>query len=329
MDIMVPEERYVTRRVGRRMIHLPRSVSTIEEMNQLAPYLVKREYGPGTFISQILNMNEENQFTFKIGVKTPIQIEDNDGIHLAIRTIPNIEEFTFKRTDSGRLSYQIKPYEVFEKSLVKKNVILFQTLERELIKNTFESIARIPQVANTLTPLMEIANTFRFEDKIGRTRLLNSRKKKQQMMNYIKFMSQNGFIDVKKDVVYPTNRLLKYLNNNPHDISIHLMGDMLKRGYSDMMTFLHLSGLKPYLTLANAYYTPASEAKELLRMAIKNLRYHYRILYRKDTNSVKLRNQVSMMSEVDIFSIDNKAIIGMQNILDKQMNLLNEITSVC
>jgi hypothetical protein len=95
------------------------------------------------------------------------------------------------------------------------------------------------------------------------------------------------------------------------------------------MSFLHLSGLKPYLTLANAYYTPASEAKELLRMAIKNLKYHYRVLYRKNTNSVKLRNQVSIMSEVDIFSIDNRAIIGKQKILEKQVNLLGKITSVC
>ena len=303
-----------------------RNVNTFEEGKKLAPMLIKREYGPGTYISNIIENDRNEYYTFNIGVKYPLEIEDSDGVVLGIKNIPDVEKLIFEKNETGRLSFKMIPFSDFENSLMKKDILIMQTLERELIKNTYESLARIPAVANTLTPLMEISNSFRFNDVVNKTKIVKSRRNQNQMENYIKYMTRKGLIIIDNEDIRPTEKMKKYLNKN-ENLSIPLMAEFLRSGYSELYNFLHLSGLKPYLTIANAYYTPSSEVRSLLRMKIKNLSKYYSRLYKVKTNLLKLSNQVSMMSEVDIFNISNKIITGQQDILDKQIETLSSLSS--
>jgi hypothetical protein len=307
------------------MINIPKTFGNLSEIKRITPIIVKREFGPGSFISGFEEDRDNSRIFFNIGVKYPIEIEDDERIFFRIKNIPDIDTISFEKNDNGVFTYKMNSFSEFESLLLKKDILIIQSLERELIKNTYESLAKIPAVANTMTPLVEIANQFRFNDIVKKSMVIKSRKNQSQMENYIKFMVRKGYITIDLEDIKPTKKLQRILNSR-ENISIPIISESLKSGYTELFNFLHLSGLKPYLTIANAYYTPSTEAKNLLRLSVSNLSKYYRKIYKVRSNAVKLANQVSMMSEVNIFNIDQKLIYGQQSILDKQVNLLNNIS---
>jgi hypothetical protein len=306
------------------MITLPRSVADLEEAKRLAPAIGVMEYGQGSYLSSIENNGDE--ISLSLGVKVKLFIEDEDRAIPVLRSIPDVTKITFKKNKTGRFSYEYEDYSTFALRLKEKDYLVLQSLERELIKNTYRSLARIPNVANTMTPLMEISNSFRFHEKLSMHHILKSRKNENQMKNYITFMVRNGLIEIMDNEIYPTRKLMGYIDSREENLSVPLMGDLLMKSYTDLMTFLHLSGLKPYLTIANAYYTPSSEARSLLRLGLSRLQGYYRKLYRSTPVLMKLQNQVSMLSDVNILSIEKRTIIGKENILEKQMSVLDSFT---
>lgn len=307
------------------MINIPKTFGNLSEIKRITPIIIKREFGPGSFISGFEEDRDNSRIFFNIGVKYPIEIEDDERIFFGIKNIPDIDIISFEKNDNGVFTYKMNSFSEFESLLLKKDILIIQSLERELIKNTYESLAKIPAVANTMTPLVEIANQFRFNDIVKKSMVIKSRKNQSQMENYIKFMVRKGYITIELEDIKPTKKLQRILNSR-ENISIPIISESLKSGYTELFNFLHLSGLKPYLTIANAYYTPSTEAKNLLRLSVSNLSKYYRKIYKVRSNAVKLANQVSMMSEVNIFNIDQKLIYGQQSILDKQVNLLNNIS---
>jgi hypothetical protein len=307
------------------MINIPKTFGNLSEIKRITPIIIKREFGPGSFISGFEEDRDNSRIFFNIGVKYPIEIEDDERIFFRIKNIPDIDTISFEKNDNGVFTYKMNSFSEFESLLLKKDILIIQSLERELIKNTYESLAKIPAVANTMTPLVEIANQFRFNDIVKKSMVIKSRKNQSQMENYIKFMVRKGYITIDLEDIKPTKKLQRILNSR-ENISIPIISESLKSGYTELFNFLHLSGLKPYLTIANAYYTPSTEAKNLLRLSVSNLSKYYRKIYKVRSNAVKLANQVSMMSEVNIFNIDQKLIYGQQSILDKQVNLLNNIS---
>jgi len=307
------------------MITLPRSVSNAEEAIRLAPAIGFMEYGQGSYLSNIDDTGDEIKLF--LGIKYPLLIEDEERSIPSMRIIPDVTSINFKRNDTGRFGYDFDQYSVFKEKLIQKDYLFLQTLERELIRNTYESLSKIPSVANTLTPLMEISNSFRFQEKLDKNKVLKSRKNQRQMHNYIRFMVRNDLISVSENDIHPTGKLLGFIDSKDGNFSIRLMGDLLMRNYSELMTFLHLSGLKPYLTIANSYYTPSSEAGSLLRVGIERLRDYYKRLYRTSPILMKLRNQVSMLSEVEVLRIENRSITGIEEILSRQMGVLETMQS--
>lgn len=307
------------------MINIPKTFGNLSEINRITPLIIKREFGPGSFISSFEEDKDNNRIVFNIGVKYPIEIEDDEKIYFGIKNIPDIDIISFEQNENGFYTYKMNSFSEFESLLLRKDILIIQSLERELIKNTYESLARIPAVANTMTPLVEIANQFRFNDIIMKSKIIKSRKNRSQMENYIKFMVRKGYITLDQEDIKPTRKLQNILTSK-ENISIPIISESLRSGYTELFNFLHLSGLKPYLTIANAYYTPSTEAKYLLRLSVSNLSKYYKKIYKVRSNVVKLANQVSMMSEVNIFNIDKKLISGEQSILDKQVKLLKNIS---
>ena len=280
-----------------------------------------REYGPGTFISS--SKKEGERYTYGVGIKTPIEVSDATEFYYSIRTIPDIVKIVFEQTGNGMYSYHMNDFETLSRSLERKDHILIHRMERELNKETYRSIARIPTVANTMTPLMGISNLFRSNESITSSEILKIRDNKEQMVNYIKFMIRNGFLIEENRVLFPTQRLLEYLDKEDGPIYVPLIGEMLKSGYIELLDLLHLSGLKPYMTVAFSYYMPSSQARNLLKMKIENLRSHYKRIYKYGLNRYKLQNHVSMLSDVDVLSIQDKLIVGKESIFRNQLKTLD------
>ncbi len=309
------------------MINVPLFVSDTEQMNRLAPILARREYGPGTYISRVEEHRGKDLFIYRIGLKIPIEIADAKDYYQIIRKLPDIEEIRFEMIDSGKFTYKMRSFEEFTEALKRRDFQTNQMLERELVKNTYEAIARIPNVANTMTPFMEISNSFRFRDRLELKELERSRKNKEQISNYIGFMVRSGYLVKEGNFIYPTSKLKDNLEGDPSHFSVKLIGDMLKTGYVDLMRLLHLSGLKPYFSAAYSYYMPSSEARKLLKMGIDNLSFYHRKIYRSGVNRIKLQNHVSMLSEVDILSVKDRMIMGKESLLEKQLSTLDSFTS--
>ncbi|MBN1390767.1 MAG: hypothetical protein JXA22_09020 [Candidatus Thermoplasmatota archaeon] len=294
-------------------------------MNRLAPILAQREFGPGTYISCSEEDKDRNTFIFKVGLKIPIEISDSKDFYHTIKKLPDLEEIRFELNDTGVYNYSMRSYEEFVESLVRKDYKTNQILERELIRNTYESIARIPNVANTMTPLMEISNYFRFNDSLDRKELEKVRQNREQVKNYIKFMVRGNFLIKENGKFYPTEKLKDYLNSDPGLVSVKLIGDMLRTGYVDLMKLLHLSGLKPYLSIAFSYYQPSSEARTLLKMGIENISHYHRRIYRSGVNRMKLQNHISMLSEVNVLSIKDRIITGLEPLLEGQLKIIDSL----
>lgn len=260
---------------------------------------VLRKIGNGVFVDEVQEVSEESLHA-RLGAVVPDVIEDpSDGGKLVnFLRYPDVTRLRFTFEQDKLVSEPVER-DAFGERLRGKEQDLIARAEQTLLDVTKHRIARVQPVGTGLNPIREILIQINEHDSVR----ISSGKKYQR---YVPFLKGLGYVEVEGDRMHPGPEFLKFERAEGQRFSSAefydaLLGEILDRGYSEIVENLNVSHVVPIVRLANAYYWPSFQYGEPLKFRPKDFRTYVKRHHKGYSIDVpKIENYLLEMERADM-----------------------------
>ncbi len=200
--------------------------------------------------------------------------------------------------------------------------------EEKLMSIIYPRIAELSDVRAGLNVLTEILNHICMYGTIKQISIRAYRENKYAD-KYAVYLKKHGYARSRLGVYYPGKKL-KELQTIPSDVlstesEILMISDLLKNGYSDLVTRLNLQNVVPYARIANVYYLTALESPDLPRMSEYEVRtemmQRYDLVQRR--SKMKTVKHLRDLCEAGVLFTEDQKFYGRESILEEFSKLLD------
>ena len=286
---------------------------------------------PGVYISNEKKFKENDSQVFNIGLHHPVFIENSKLEERIVRLLdfPDIFSVSIKK-QKNKLLINLPEREDIAKRAESKILNLTFSVEKSLLKASYENLVNIPSVQNSMNAFSEILISLYKNDKLDKKSINEIRKSRGEertdkylnllenleviRKNNTEYVCGNKFIQIQK--ILENEDRIKLLKQT---LSI-----ILKDSYSYLTDYLNLTTIKPYLRWANSYYMNAFYSKKLMPMTADEIYSSFKVTYPDltRTKKVKFQNQLNNIVEVDILQYeDNDYLTGTDKIYSQLARL--------
>ncbi|WMT51472.1 MAG: hypothetical protein RE471_00995 [Ferroplasma sp.] len=192
---------------------------------------------------------------------------------------------------------------------VKYNTI--RTGEMAIMEAIAEELSGIHEIMLSMTPVMEILRELLDKGKIILVSTGSDDKKRLKYFNEISDLSIFKYeYKYNACIIERGPEFNSIADGNIENLFAYIIKS--KTGYvSD------ISSVKPYLRTAYSYYSLCMVSKSLIEIKMETLRNEYGRLYGKTPDTLKFKNYVESLCNVNIFQYKNDKIIGIEKIFKK------------
>lgn len=278
--------------------------ASIEELESELGRDVLRLIGNGVFVETVYEVSE-GAVQAQLGAVVPDVIEDPAGGQNLVNFVRHhdVSRLRFSYRNDRLISEGIER-DAFFVRLRDKEEDLIARAEQTLLDVTKHRIARVQPVGMGMTPIREILIQVNEHDSVE----VSARKK---FKRYVPFLEGLGYIEVEKGILRPGPELHKFeMATGEHRSTAGfydaLLGEILQRGYSELVENLKVGHVVPIVRLANAYYWDSFHYGEPLAFRPKDFldhvrRHHpdYRI------NPAKVDNYLLEMARAQMVNREN------------------------
>jgi len=291
----------------------------IDAMKEGLNKYVKRNIGPGTYLSKIYRITE-NDYVFKIGNTYPafVYYPENKPPVVKFLDFDAIGTIKIKRKDDAFISFIPSRETLIEKGNERYNSLIVSA-ENVLLDKTYTKLVMIPLVQTAMSRIREILVTLEYDQEIN---LLDYPKKERgKLVKYLSFLEDLNYVRKENDIYIEGNRLsvIKHkLNKENVELYNKVLADVLRKGYPYMSKHLRLLQIVPFLRIANSYYLPSYQLGELLSMEkhkfVRFIEHYLKLFYNHTTTRTKLNNQINQVVASNILQKQHDKISGYENI---------------
>jgi len=288
-------------------------IGTPDKIEDIVQTQIKRYVGTGTYISKYSKVND-GKYIFEIGNTFMDFIEDSrDDVQGMIfsRAVDNIFSVDVIN-EKDQFEILMPDFEFINESMRKKYSIQMFQSETTLVEIAHSRFVNIPTVKTTLSPIYRIFECIDKEGKVSITDITH-RKGPKKVKSYLNFLVQIDFLTTEGENYIPSVKYKKYLKSDPRNID-NVISGVLESGYEYLQEYFHLTLLKPFVRISNAYYYPSQKFGDRLQMNDILLKDYFKRIYCQNRNLDQLRFQVKQMKDVNIFEPQQDFIVGDEQI---------------
>lgn len=259
--------------------------------------------GNGVFVERI-DQTTGNAVQAKVGAVVPEVVQDpsTDEKVVSFLRHEGVTRLRFTEDEDQMLSEPLDR-DAFASKLEDKRQNLVRKAEETLLDATKEKIAKVQPVGVGLNPVREILIQVNENDSFQIT--------KEKHRRYVPLLSGLGYVEADGSILRPGEALLKFeqaegeILNYPEFYDA-LLGEILERGYSELVENLGVQHLTPIVRLATTYYWLSAQYGEPLDLSpgdfqtsVKKLHRDYSIQRRRVDNYLIEMDRAGILSRTN------------------------------
>ena len=265
---------------------------------------IKSNISPSLFISDEHKLSD-NEFLYSINNSYPKMIWDRHE-KIAIYRFINIYNIgVLKAKDTG---HNIKILEITDKREMHERFNceiqnIYKKAEIALLKTIHDHLVRIPFVQTAMSPIRIILEKVNMEGEVPASEKFGYRNP-EKIQKYVNFLVSLNFLKVSEGKLVPAGELnaIRSMEISLQEFHNKILAAVLRRGFSYIQDYLHLTLITPYIRLANSYFFPSYESGKLLEFSIEDFQKSYYDIYDIRKSPDKIMSQLSYVAEQNIIT---------------------------
>lgn len=230
---------------------------TAEDIRRSFPRDASRRFGNGTTVDEIVEGPSNGLFA-RLGFTYPQVVPRGDGTWtMSFLRIPSAYAFRFDPTPRGYASQEIDR-DGFLSSVEGKRRAIIDRAERHLVAAAAQQIVRVQPIGQGLNPIREeLAYALEYGE--IRDGLASGNRAR-----YLPLLENLGFLEADDTGFVSGPELEKFrqakFGEEDWVVVDAMLGDVLARGYREIVEGLNVRHLVPIVRLAYGYYWPSKQA---------------------------------------------------------------------
>jgi hypothetical protein len=190
--------------------------------------------------------------------------------------------------------------------------------EGEVLKYSYQNLVRIPEVELAMRPLSEILIHIHeygeFAPRASRSR--HQRSRLNRIMRYAQLLTDLGFIK-RRGAAFVAGTSLPHgiaPETPPEEVNVTYLGAVLRASHKFLTEALHLTMIKPFLRIENAYYWPAHRLGTKLQIQRLRFRRVYSGYYGRA--APKFETHLQSLIRKEALTSKNGKVTGVDQVLE-------------
>lgn len=268
--------------------------------------------GNGVFVERI-HQTAGDAIQAKVGAVVPEIVQDPSTDEKVVSFLRHEGVSRLRFTEEGdEMVSEPLDRGVFGEKLEGKRQNLVRRAEETLLNVTKEKIAKVQPVGVGLNPIREILIQVNEHDSFEVT--------KEKHRRYVPLLTGLGYVEAEGPILRPAEDLQKFeqakgeILNSPEFYDA-LLGEILQRGYSELVENLGVQHVTPIVRLATTYYWLSAQYGEPLDLGPDDFRTSVKKLHRDySIQRWKVENYLIEMDRAGILNRKNGSYTRDQDI---------------
>jgi len=228
---------------------------------------------------------------------------------------------------------RLKPLDATPREICVENLSSYLALWREkaeriVVLASSSHIAHIQEAQWVLAKFgMIISNLLTYrtisEDELATT----SPKKNLKMQRYFRLLEGLDLVQ-KIPTGYAYGNLFAELRTkfpDPKEFQMAVLSHIIRERYSTLREIFNISQLETFVHMESTYYEPALEAESLQYWTGDSIVSHYRDIYGRQTQRLRLNYILSQLVQVKALKLEDRYYFGNEQLFSDMLNLKQEI----
>ncbi len=283
---------------------------------------VMEQYPQGVYFDSVNSGDSNKSVILNSVVPTIIFDDKNNKRMVKFIKLNNLGKMIIDR--DHKFIFETKPTVI--RSRIDEHLVEIQTKTEQIVLAViFDKLAKIAMVRTTLNPVYNILKAV-YEKKLTKESLLNY-PKREKYLRYIQFLCDLEILREQKERYSEGNYFIqieKALNNkDEEEILNRVFGLTIKEGKTYLLNNLNINVLKPFIRIANIYYSSSALFENILFIKKENLYNNYLKAYGLNTKFVNFESYLDQLSRAKILNEDG-LVHGDKTILEKVSDLMKK-----
>ncbi|MGM0509723.1 MAG: hypothetical protein ACQESD_01160 [Thermoplasmatota archaeon] len=308
------------KKLEKRSIDISSAKSTFKSISELEDSInfeVQKKYGRAAFISN-KNLDGNGNGQIYLGCSLPKVIEDKHKKETVLKFIglKDLDALEVNKKEGKYVVDWIEKEDLINSTEAEIRRLINKT-ERALLNTAKKNFVQASILRNGLNPIIEVTGALLKYNEISKN-LLN-----QHESNYLDFLNNLNFIDIKDSKVIPGKEINKYYLNSKTKIDEQelldtILSEILEKGYPFLKEKMRINHLTPFIRITNSNLFTSSIKGERLHFDVKDFIRTEKTLYGKGKthSEIKTLNYLRELERVNVFDVEDGYYISNEEIWD-------------